>query len=98
MASCGSIPAPTRFRRRIANAYAASYFCPLIAGKVAFACKLALKAGTRLFNAAGGRAFYQGNGIERQYRNLLGAVSHHGVQWDVAASGYGEMLLARHGG
>jgi alkylation response protein AidB-like acyl-CoA dehydrogenase len=65
---------------------------------VAFACKLALKAGMRLFNAAGGRALYQGNGIERQYRNLLGAVSHHGVQWDVAASGYGEMLLARHGG
>lgn len=65
---------------------------------VAFACKLALKAGTRLFNAAGGRALYQGNGIERQYRNLLGAVSHHGVQWDVAAMGYGEMLLARRGG
>jgi alkylation response protein AidB-like acyl-CoA dehydrogenase len=60
---------------------------------VAFACKLALKAGTRLFNAAGGRALYQGNGIERQYRNLLGAVSHHGVVWDVAATGYGKMLL-----
>jgi 3-hydroxy-9,10-secoandrosta-1,3,5(10)-triene-9,17-dione monooxygenase len=64
---------------------------------VAYACQLALKAGTRLFNAAGGRALYQGNGIERQYRNLLGAVSHHGVQWDVAAMGFGEMLLGRYG-
>ncbi len=64
---------------------------------VAFACKLALKAGTRLFNAAGGRALYEGNGIERQYRNLLGAASHHGVVWDVAAMGYGKMLLEQHG-
>jgi len=64
---------------------------------VAFACKLALKAGTRLFNAAGGRALYAGNGIERQYRNLLGAASHHGVVWDVAATGYGKMLLERYG-
>ena len=65
---------------------------------VAFACKLALKAGTRLFIAAGGRALFRGNGIERQYRNLLGAVSHHGVAWDVAASGYGKMLLEEHAG
>ncbi len=65
---------------------------------VAFACKLALKAGTRLFNAAGGRALFRGNGIERQYRNLLGAVSHHGVAWDVAASGYGKMLLEEYAG
>ncbi len=64
---------------------------------VAFACKLSLKAGTRLFNAAGGRALYEGNGIERQYRNLLGAASHHGVVWDVAATGYGKMLLEQYG-
>lgn len=63
---------------------------------VAYACKLALKAGTKLFNAAGGRALYQGNGIERQYRNLLGAASHHGVQWDPNAMGYGKMLLESH--
>jgi hypothetical protein len=64
---------------------------------VAFACKLALKAGTRLFNAASRRALYAGNGIERQYRNLLGAASHHGVVWAVAATGYGKMLLERYG-
>lgn len=64
---------------------------------VAFACKLALKAGTRLFNAGGGRALFAGNPLERQFRNLLGAVSHHGVVWDVAAGAYGKLLLAERG-
>jgi 3-hydroxy-9,10-secoandrosta-1,3,5(10)-triene-9,17-dione monooxygenase len=60
---------------------------------VAFACKLSLKAGTRVFNAAGGRALFSGASLERQYRNLLGAVSHHGVVWDVAATGWGQMVM-----
>lgn len=64
---------------------------------VAFACKLALKAGTRLFNAGGGRALFAGQGLERQYRNLLGAVSHHGVVWDVAATGYAKRLFEEFG-
>lgn len=59
----------------------------------AFACKLCLKAGTRVFNAAGGRVLFKGNSIERQYRNLLGAVSHHGMVWDVAATTWGKMIL-----
>lgn len=46
---------------------------------VAFTAKLALKAGTRLFNAAGGRALFRRQALERQYRNLLGAASHHAV-------------------
>lgn len=60
---------------------------------VAFACKLSLKAGTRLFNAAGGRALFKGHGLERQFRNLLGAASHHGVVWDANAMAYGKMLI-----
>jgi alkylation response protein AidB-like acyl-CoA dehydrogenase len=60
---------------------------------VAFACKLSLKAGTRVFNAAGGRALFSGSPLERQYRNLLGAVSHHGVVWDVAATSWGKMVM-----
>lgn len=60
---------------------------------VAFACKLSLKAGTRLFNAGGGRALYKGQGLERQYRNLLGAASHHSAVWDANAMAYGKMLL-----
>lgn len=63
---------------------------------VAFACKLSLKAGTRLFNAAGGRAMFSGQGLERQYRNLLGAASHHAAVWDANAIGYAKDLFARH--
>lgn len=64
---------------------------------VAFACKLSLKAGTRLFNAGGGRAMFSGQGLERQYRNLLGAASHHAAVWDANAIGYAKDLFARHG-
>jgi 3-hydroxy-9,10-secoandrosta-1,3,5(10)-triene-9,17-dione monooxygenase len=60
---------------------------------VAYACKMALKAGTRVFNAAGGRALFAGSALERQYRNLLGAASHHGVVWDVAASAWGKIVM-----
>lgn len=63
---------------------------------VAFACKLSLKAGTRLFNAGGGRALYKGQGLERQYRNLLGAASHHAAVWDANATAYGKMLLEKY--
>ncbi|MBT3535665.1 MAG: hypothetical protein HN478_17420, partial [Rhodospirillaceae bacterium] len=65
--------------------------------KVSFAAKLALKAGTRLFNAAGGRALKRGTALERQYNNLLGAASHHAMVWERNALGYGEALLARAG-
>lgn len=64
---------------------------------VAFACQLALKAATRLFNAAGGRALYRKGALQRQYRNLLGAVAHHGVNWETSAADYGGALLAQHG-
>ena len=54
---------------------------------IAFACQLALKAGTRLFNAGGGRALYLKGAMQRQYRNLLGAVAHRGVNWEPSAVG-----------
>jgi alkylation response protein AidB-like acyl-CoA dehydrogenase len=63
---------------------------------VAFACKLSLKAGTRLFNAGGGRAMFSGQGLERQYQNLLGGASHHAAVWDAQATVYGKELLARY--
>jgi alkylation response protein AidB-like acyl-CoA dehydrogenase len=62
---------------------------------VSFAAKLALKAGTRIFNAAGGRALSKGNPLERQYRNLLGAASHHAMVWERNAMTYGKELFAR---
>ena len=64
---------------------------------VAFACQLALKAGTRLFNAAGGRALYLKGAMQRQYRNLLGAAAHRGVTWEASAAEYGAALLEQHG-
>jgi 3-hydroxy-9,10-secoandrosta-1,3,5(10)-triene-9,17-dione monooxygenase len=64
---------------------------------VAYSCQLVLRAATRLFNHAGGRVLFRSNAMQRQYRNLLGAVSHHGVVWDVAASEYGAALLEQHG-
>jgi hypothetical protein len=64
---------------------------------VAFACQLVLTAGTRLFNAGGGRALFKPNPLQRQYRNLLGAVSHHAVAWDKAACDFGAGLLAQYG-
>jgi 3-hydroxy-9,10-secoandrosta-1,3,5(10)-triene-9,17-dione monooxygenase len=64
---------------------------------VAFACQLVLTAGTRLFNTAGGRMLFDGGALQRQYRNLLGAVSHHAVAWDQAAAEYGAATLQQYG-
>ena len=63
---------------------------------VGFSAKLALKAGTRLFNAAGGRALSKGNALERQYRNLVGAASHHAMVWERHALTYGQDLFNQH--
>ncbi len=60
---------------------------------VAFACKLALDAGTKLFNQAGGRALFTEGHLQRQYRNLLGAASHHAVVWEEAGVEYGAELM-----
>jgi 3-hydroxy-9,10-secoandrosta-1,3,5(10)-triene-9,17-dione monooxygenase len=64
---------------------------------VAFACQLALRAGTRLFNAAGAGALFRKGAMQRQYRNLIGAVAHRGVNWEIAASDYGAALLEQYG-
>jgi 3-hydroxy-9,10-secoandrosta-1,3,5(10)-triene-9,17-dione monooxygenase len=64
---------------------------------VAFAAQLALRAGTRLFNAAGGNAVYLKGAMQRQFRNLLGAAAHRGVTWESSAADYGAALLEHHG-
>ena len=65
---------------------------------VAFACQLSLMAGTRLINAAGGRVLFENNPIQRQYRNLLGGVAHHGVNWKRAAQAFGKIVLQEEAG
>lgn len=64
---------------------------------VAFACRLSLNAATQLFNSCGGRVLSQGNHLGRQYRNVLGAASHHSVNWETAAAGFGEIMLGAGG-
>ena len=63
---------------------------------VSFACKLAVSAGDALFHQAGGRALFVDNQLQRQYRNLLGAGSHHAVVWEEAGTEYGAGLLAEY--
>lgn len=65
---------------------------------VSFACQLSLKAGTRLFNVAGGRALFRGHALERQYRNLIASAAHHAVSWDRNALSYGKELIGRYRG
>jgi alkylation response protein AidB-like acyl-CoA dehydrogenase len=57
------------------------------------ACQLALEAVQRLFNAAGGRALYSSNVLQRQLRDVQAASSHVSVVWDNVTSGYGRHLL-----
>jgi 3-hydroxy-9,10-secoandrosta-1,3,5(10)-triene-9,17-dione monooxygenase len=61
------------------------------------AAQICLRAGTRLFNAAGGRALFMTGHLQRQYRNLLGAASHHALSWEAAAVEYGRAILEAHG-
>lgn len=62
---------------------------------VAFSCKLALNAGSRLFRAAGATALFNHQRISQQYRNLLASGAHFAVSWDVHGPAYGKQLLER---
>lgn len=58
-----------------------------------FATQLCLTAVTRLFNAAGGRALSTKSPLQRQFRDLLAAASHHSLVWDTVTSEYGRLML-----
>jgi 3-hydroxy-9,10-secoandrosta-1,3,5(10)-triene-9,17-dione monooxygenase len=60
---------------------------------MAYAAQRSVSAATKLFNAAGGRVLTLDNHLQRQYRNLLAAASHHGLAWDKAAVEYGSVVL-----
>lgn len=59
----------------------------------AFAAQLCLNAVTGLFNAAGGRALFTKNPMQRQYRDLIAAASHHSIVWDSVTAEYGRFAL-----
>lgn len=58
-----------------------------------FAAQISLEAVTRLFNAAGGRALFDHNVLQRQYRDLIMAAAHHALVWDSASADYGRYAL-----
>ncbi len=60
---------------------------------VGYACQLALTASTRLVNAGGGRLLFEDNHVTRQFRNVLGGASHHGVNWEKVAKRFGAIML-----
>lgn len=39
---------------------------------------------------------FKGGALERQYRNLLGAASHHALVWERNAMNYGKELLEQY--
>jgi 3-hydroxy-9,10-secoandrosta-1,3,5(10)-triene-9,17-dione monooxygenase len=59
----------------------------------AYAAQLAITAVQRLFNAAGGRALYLDNPMQRMFRDCHAAAAHHSLMWDQAAAGYARHVL-----
>jgi 3-hydroxy-9,10-secoandrosta-1,3,5(10)-triene-9,17-dione monooxygenase len=59
----------------------------------AYAAQLSIAAVQRLFNAAGGRALYTDNAMQRMLRDCYAAAAHHSLMWDTAAAAYGRGLL-----
>jgi len=58
-----------------------------------FAAQLSLGAVQRLFNAAGGRALFVDNAMQRQIRDLYAVAAHRGLAWDSSIANYGALLL-----
>ena len=48
----------------------------------AYAAQLSIQAAQKLFNAAGGRALYSDNVMQRMLRDCLAAAAHHSLGWD----------------
>jgi alkylation response protein AidB-like acyl-CoA dehydrogenase len=59
----------------------------------AYAAQLATGAVQRLFNAAGGRALYTDNPLQRMFRDCYAAAAHPSLMWDAAAASYGRYVL-----
>lgn len=70
---------------------------PVVTGHVVYSCQLALAAANRLNAAAGSRAVYRGNHLERQFRNTITGGQHVAINWAMCASRYGAHLLREHG-
>lgn len=58
-----------------------------------WAARTALGAVERLFYAAGSRVLFEGNALQRAYRDLHATATHTGLVWDVGMSEYGRHML-----
>jgi 3-hydroxy-9,10-secoandrosta-1,3,5(10)-triene-9,17-dione monooxygenase len=58
-----------------------------------YAAQLSIQAVQKLFNAAGGRALYLDNVMQRMFRDCHAAAAHHSLGWDSAAANYGRHVL-----
>ena len=63
---------------------------------VAFSCRMAVKAGFRLFSASGANALFNDQRISQQYRNLMASGAHFAVSWEAHGPAYGRKLLESH--
>lgn len=58
-----------------------------------YAARTALSAVERLFYAAGSRVLFEGNALQRAYRDLHATATHTGLVWDVGMAEYGRHML-----
>jgi 3-hydroxy-9,10-secoandrosta-1,3,5(10)-triene-9,17-dione monooxygenase len=58
-----------------------------------YAARTALMAVERLFYAAGSRVLFEGNALQRAYRDLHATATHTGLVWDVGMGEYGHHML-----
>jgi hypothetical protein len=58
-----------------------------------YAARTALSAVERLFYAAGSRVLFEGNALQRAYRDLHATATHTGLVWDVGMGEYGQHML-----
>lgn len=58
-----------------------------------WAARTALSAVERLYYLAGSRVLFDGNAMQRAYRDLHAAATHAGLVWDIGMGDYGRHLL-----
>jgi 3-hydroxy-9,10-secoandrosta-1,3,5(10)-triene-9,17-dione monooxygenase len=59
----------------------------------AYATRLSLKATQRLFTAAGSKAIYEGDPIQRALRDIETAMAHVANQWERAAGSFAKAAM-----
>jgi 3-hydroxy-9,10-secoandrosta-1,3,5(10)-triene-9,17-dione monooxygenase len=58
-----------------------------------YAAVLAKRAAVRVFEATGSHTMFEGNGLQRRYRDIVAAASHIALNWDKGALDYGRRVM-----